>query len=54
MRPAAIIGKLGLRKPIYGKLAAYGHYGRPELNLPWEKTDQLEALYAAVKRLFMN
>ncbi|MCS6903171.1 MAG: methionine adenosyltransferase [Candidatus Bipolaricaulota bacterium] len=43
-RPAAIIEQLDLRRPIYRCLAAYGHFGRPELNLPWEKTDRAEAL----------
>ena len=44
LRPAAIIEELDLRRPIYQKLAAYGHFGRPELNLPWEKTDKAELL----------
>jgi S-adenosylmethionine synthetase len=48
-RPAAIIEALDLRKPIYRQLAAYGHMGREDLGVPWEKTDKIEALKAAVK-----
>ena len=44
LRPAAIIDKLGLRKPIYRQTAAYGHFGRPDLDLPWERVDLAEAL----------
>ncbi len=44
LRPAAIIRDLDLRRPIYRQLAAYGHFGRPELDLPWEKTDKAEEL----------
>ncbi|MBC7342954.1 MAG: methionine adenosyltransferase domain-containing protein, partial [Clostridia bacterium] len=44
LRPAAIIRDLGLRRPIYRQVACYGHFGRPELNLPWERTDRVEAL----------
>lgn len=40
LRPAAIIRVFDLRKPIYRKLACYGHFGRPELDLPWERTDK--------------
>ena len=43
-RPAAIIKKLDLRKPIYQKLAAYGHFGREELGVSWEKTDMADTL----------
>ena len=39
LRPEAIIERLGLRAPIYKKTAAYGHFGRPDLDLPWERTD---------------
>lgn len=39
LRPAAIIKQMELRRPIYKQVAAYGHFGRPELKLPWEKTD---------------
>ena len=49
LRPAAIISYLDLRRPIYRLTAAYGHFGRPELNLPWEQVNQVEALLAAVK-----
>ncbi|MDQ6918882.1 MAG: methionine adenosyltransferase, partial [Candidatus Dormibacteraeota bacterium] len=44
LRPAAIIHKLRLRRPIYGKTAAYGHFGRDDLQVPWESTDVAEAL----------
>ena len=46
LRPAAIIKALDLRKPIYRKLAAYGHMGREELGVAWERTDKAEALKA--------
>ena len=46
LRPAAIIRDLGLRRPIYRQLAAYGHFGRDDLDLSWEKTDRAEALKA--------
>ncbi|MGI5962919.1 MAG: methionine adenosyltransferase [Lawsonibacter sp.] len=46
LRPAAIIRDLNLRQPIYRQLAAYGHFGREELNLPWEQTDKVAALKA--------
>ena len=44
LRPAAIIRDLNLRRPIYRQVAAYGHFGRADLDLPWEKTDKAEAL----------
>ena len=44
LRPAAIIDKLDLRRPIYRQIAAYGHVGRTDIDLPWEKTDKVEAL----------
>ena len=47
-RPAAIIDQLDLRRPIYRKLAAYGHLGREDLGVPWEKTDRAGALRAAL------
>lgn len=47
MRPAAIIRDLGLRKPIFKQVAAYGHFGREDVDVPWEKTDKAEALRAA-------
>ena len=49
LRPTAIIRQLELRKPIYQKLAAYGHMGREDLGVRWEDTDKVEALLAAVK-----
>ena len=48
LRPAAIIKMLGLRKPQYRQLAAYGHMGREDLGVAWEKTDKTDALKAAV------
>ncbi len=50
LRPAAIIRDLDLRKPIYRNLAAYGHMGRIDLNVNWEKTDRVEKLQNAVKQ----
>ena len=44
LRPGAIIRDLGLRKPMYRKVASYGHFGRTDLNLPWERTDKAEIL----------
>ncbi len=44
LRPAAIIKALDLRRPIYRQTAAYGHFGRPDLDLPWERTDRAAAL----------
>jgi len=44
LRPAAIIRDLDLRKPIYRQTAAYGHFGRTDIDLPWEKTDKAELL----------
>lgn len=44
LRPAAIIDKLDLRRPIYRQIASYGHVGRTDIDLPWEKTDKVEAL----------
>ncbi len=46
LRPAAIIRDLELRRPIYRQLAAYGLFGRDDLDLPWEKTDRVDALLA--------
>ncbi len=48
LRPTAIINRLDLRRPIYRQTAAYGHFGRPELNLPWEATDMVDTLKAAL------
>ena len=48
LRPAAIIRDLDLRKPIYRQLAAYGHFGREDLGVAWEKTDRVDALKQAL------
>ena len=47
LRPGAIIRDLNLRRPIYKQTAAYGHFGRTDLDLPWERTDRAAALRAA-------
>ena len=44
LRPAAIIKRFDLRRPIYCQVAAYGHMGREDLDIPWEKTDLAEEL----------
>ncbi len=49
LRPAGIIEMLDLRRPIYRQTAAYGHFGRTDVDLPWEKTDKVESLLASVK-----
>ena len=49
LRPTAIIRDLDLRKPIYRQLAAYGHMGREDLGVSWEKTDRVDALKAALQ-----
>jgi S-adenosylmethionine synthetase len=46
LRPASIIAALDLRRPIYRQTAAYGHFGRPDLDLPWERTDKAAILAA--------
>lgn len=46
LRPAGIINELNLRRPIYRQTAAYGHFGRTDVNLPWEQTNKAEALKA--------
>lgn len=48
LRPAKIIETLDLRRPIYEQTAAYGHFGRTDIDLPWEHTDKVEALKAAL------
>lgn len=48
LRPAGIIKMLDLRRPIYKQTAAYGHFGRTDLNLPWEKLDKVDVLKAAL------
>ena len=50
LRPGLIIKNLNLRRPIYRQIAAYGHFGRPELDLPWERTDKAEALKKAAAK----
>ncbi|MCH5199059.1 MAG: methionine adenosyltransferase [Oscillospiraceae bacterium] len=50
LRPAAIIEALDLRRPIYRQIAAYGHIGRTDIELSWEKTDKIDALKAAVRQ----
>jgi len=47
LRPGAIIKQLNLRRPIFKQTASYGHFGRPDLDLPWEKTDKISALKKA-------
>jgi len=47
LRPGAIIRDLDLRKPIYRKTAAYGHFGRDDIQFPWEKTDRAASLKKA-------
>lgn len=49
LRPAAIIKTLDLQRPIYSQVAAYGHFGRNDLDLPWEKTDRVEDLAKYLK-----
>jgi S-adenosylmethionine synthetase len=51
LRPAAIIRDLGLRRPIYKQTAAYGHFGRTDIELPWERTDKAELLKDAATDL---
>ncbi len=48
LRPAGIIRDLDLRRPIYKQVASYGHFGRTDLDLPWEKTDKVDALLACL------
>ena len=48
LRPSAIIRDLDLRRPIYRQLAAYGHMGREDLGVSWEKTDRTQALLEAL------
>ena len=51
LRPAAIVRDLDLKKPVYSQVAAYGHFGRSDLDLTWERTDRTEALLVAVKSI---
>ena len=48
LRPAAIIDTLNLRNPIYRQTAAYGHMGRTDIELPWEKTNKVDELKALI------
>ncbi|MGH2450132.1 MAG: methionine adenosyltransferase [Candidatus Limnocylindria bacterium] len=48
LRPGAVIERFGLRRPIYRQTAAYGHFGRPDLDLPWERTDLADTFRRAV------
>lgn len=48
LRPAGIIEMLDLRRPIYKQTAAYGHFGRTDIDLPWEQTDKVESLLASI------
>lgn len=50
LRPAAIIRNLDLRRPIYRQIAAYGHFGRTDVDLPWERTDKAEILRLEAKK----
>ena len=50
LRPQAIIQNLNLRRPIYKQTAAYGHFGRNDLDLPWEKLDKVEDLKVAAAK----
>ncbi len=54
LRPAAIIERLDLRRPIYRQTAAYGHFGRPDLDLPWEALDRVEELKAAAAKVIVT
>jgi S-adenosylmethionine synthetase len=51
LRPGAIIRDLGLRRPLYERTAAYGHFGRTDIVLPWERTDKAEILRSAAEQL---
>ncbi|MEE1169496.1 MAG: methionine adenosyltransferase, partial [Anaerovoracaceae bacterium] len=50
LRPAAIIHDLDLRRPIYRQVAAYGHFGRTDVDVPWEKTDKVDALRKEIEK----
>ena len=49
MRPEAIIRALDLRRPIYRQTASYGHFGRTDIDLPWERLDRVEQLKKAIE-----
>ncbi|HLR72603.1 MAG TPA: methionine adenosyltransferase domain-containing protein, partial [Pseudogracilibacillus sp.] len=48
LSPAGIIDMLGLKQPIYLQTAAYGHFGRTDIDVPWEKTDKVEAIRSSL------
>jgi S-adenosylmethionine synthetase len=50
LRPDGIIKRFDLRRPIYRQTAAYGHMGRTDIELPWERLDYVDALKAAVNK----
>ncbi|MEK7433418.1 MAG: methionine adenosyltransferase [Cyanobacteriota bacterium] len=54
LRPGAIINALHLRRPIYKQTAAYGHFGRDDLDLPWEKTDKAESLKKSAEHFALS
>ena len=49
LRPGAIINQLELRRPIYKQVASYGHFGRADLNLPWERLNKVEEIKKLIK-----
>ena len=51
LRPKGLVDMLDLKRPIYRKTAAYGHFGREDADFTWEKTDKAEALKARCKQL---
>ncbi len=51
LRPAGIIQMLDLKRPIYKQTAAYGHFGRTDIDLPWEHTDKVDELKQVLNRL---
>ena len=51
LRPASIIEMLDLRRPIYRQTAAFGHFGRTDIDLPWERLDKVELLRETAKTL---
>jgi S-adenosylmethionine synthetase len=50
LRPGAIIRELNLRRPIFAATAAYGHFGRTDIDAPWEATNRVDALLAQVEK----
>ena len=54
LRPAAIIDALDLRRPIYKQTAAYGHFGRTDLDLPWERLDRVEEIRSKLQESYMS